>query len=60
VFFISNGEREFSLRNAAKDTLVVASGIDVETEPHASISIRDGALTGSDVDLQPSQWWGGY
>jgi hypothetical protein len=57
-FFMSDGEREFSIRNSSKYTLVVVSGINIEAETHASVSIRDGALEGSDVEMQPSQWRG--
>jgi hypothetical protein len=58
VFFMSDGEREFSIRNAASYTLVVATGVSVETGEHAAITVRDGAVTGDDVQMQPSQWRG--
>lgn len=58
VFLMSDGEREFSIRNSARYTLIVVSGVNVDTGTHASISTRDGALTGDDVEMQPIQWRG--
>lgn len=58
VFFMSDGEREFSIKNDDRYTLVVVSGIDVEAGTHASLTVRDGGLVGTDVDLQTSQWRG--
>lgn len=58
VFFMSDGEREFSIRNAADYTLVVVTGVNVSAETHIGVMIRDGALSGADVEMQPSQWRG--
>lgn len=58
VFFMSDGEREFSIRNSAKYTLVVVTGVNVVDGSHAAISIRDGAVVGDSVQMQPSQWRG--
>lgn len=58
VFFMSEGERQFSIRNSALYTLVVVSGIDLATASHGSISVRDGAVAGKDVELRPTQWRG--
>lgn len=58
VFFMSDGEREFSIHNSARYTLIVVSGVDVDAGTNASISTRDGALTGDDVEMRPSQWRG--
>lgn len=58
VFFMSDGERQFSVRHADLYTLVVVSGIDLTAGTHAAVSVRDGAVEGDDVELRPSQWRG--
>lgn len=58
VFFMSEGEREFSVRNAAKYTLLVVSGIDLGSQTFQALTTRDGAVAGDGVQLMPSQWRG--
>lgn len=58
VFFMSSGEREFSIRNAERYTLVVVSGISLKDESHQAVAVRDGAVEGNDVTMAPSQWRG--
>ncbi|PVG82106.1 hypothetical protein DDE18_15620 [Nocardioides gansuensis] len=58
VFFMSDGEREFSRRYQDRYTLVVVSGIDVTAGSHTTLTVRDGALDGDDVEMKVSQWRG--
>lgn len=58
VFFMSDGEREFSIRHADKYTLVVVSGISLADRSHESVVVRDGAVVGDDLTMTPSQWRG--
>jgi hypothetical protein len=58
TFFMSDGERNFSLRHAPRYTLVVVSGIDVTALSHVQVTIRDGAVDGRAFDLHPTQWRG--
>jgi hypothetical protein len=58
VFFMSEGERLFSIRNSAKYSLVVVAGIDVDAGTYTTLMTRDGALAGDGVDLRPTQWRG--
>lgn len=58
VFFMSDGERQFSRRHHGRYTLVVVSGIDVASGSHTALTVRDGALDGEDVDMTVSQWRG--
>lgn len=57
VFFISEGERQFSHAHAARYTLVVVYDIDLEGSRHR-VAVHDGAVGGDDVRLQPTQWAG--
>ena len=58
VFFISEGERLFSMRNALKYSLIVVSGINLKDGSHGRVVFRDGAVNGSDFDLRTTQWRG--
>jgi hypothetical protein len=58
VFFMSDGEREFSFRNRTLYTLIVVAGIDVAAATHTSVIFRDGAVEGDGVTLRPNQWRG--
>ena len=58
IFFMSDGERRFSITNALRYTLIVVSGIDVRKGTHGFVTERDGAVAGADVELRASQWRG--
>lgn len=58
VFFMSDGERRFSIANTTRYTLIVVSGINVRRGTHGLVTERDGALIGPDLDLRTSQWRG--
>jgi hypothetical protein len=58
LFFMSEGERKFSLRQASRYTLLVVVGIDLRNGIHASIIRRDGEVGGADVELETAQWRG--
>ncbi|MCM3533987.1 DUF3883 domain-containing protein [Cellulosimicrobium funkei] len=58
VFFLSEGERVFSVRNAEKYSLLVVAGIDVEARTHASVTRSDGAVSIHAAHLEPVQWRG--
>lgn len=58
AFFMSEGERQFSIRNADLYTLIVVSGIDLVAGSHAMESIVDGAVHGDGFELAPTQWRG--
>lgn len=58
IFFMSEGERQFSLRNAARYTLFVVSGINLGKRTHSHETTREGAVEGDGFELRPSQWRG--
>jgi hypothetical protein len=58
LFFMSEGERKFSLREGSRYTLLVVVGIDLRNGTHASIVPRDGEVGGADVELETAQWRG--
>lgn len=58
VFFMSEGERAFSCRNADRYRLHVVVGIDLKTETHASIEVRGGGLQRDDCGFRATQWRG--
>lgn len=55
---MSDCEREFSRRHEDRYTIVVVSGIDVTARTHTTLTVRDGALDGDDVEMKVSQWRG--
>ena len=58
LFFMSEGERKFSLRQASRYTLLVVVGIDLRNATCGSIVRRDGEVGGADVGLETAQWRG--
>lgn len=58
LFFMSEGERKFSFREASRYTLLVVVGIDLRNGIHASIVRRDGEVGGADVELETALWRG--
>lgn len=57
-FWMSEGERLFSIEESARYLLIVVAGIDLTGEHAAVIHVRPGAVEGSDFELAPSQWRG--
>lgn len=57
-FFISEGERLFSIRESKRYTLVVVVGIELEAKTHARVWYHDGAVGDDAVRLEPRQWIG--
>jgi hypothetical protein len=57
TFFISEGERQFSLVEATRFTLVVVWGVNLRTSD-CQISTSDGAVELPNVDLTPRQFQG--
>lgn len=58
VFWLTEGERKFSLANADRYELFVIAGIDLETAGAHLLHRRTGAVEGDGVTLEPSQWRG--
>lgn len=58
VFFMSDGERRFSMANADKYTLFIVSGINLKAGTHSQVSKRNGPVDGEDFELRPHQWRG--
>jgi hypothetical protein len=58
LFFMSDGERRFSLSNASRYTLVVVSGIDLAERRHGGLLQHDGAVDGPSFELSAHQWRG--
>jgi hypothetical protein len=58
LFFMSEGERKFSRREASRYTLLVVVGIDLRNGTHGSIVRHDGEVGGVDVKLETAQWRG--
>jgi hypothetical protein len=56
-FFMSEGERLFSHDHAADYTLLIVYAVDTE-ERAGRVLMRDGAVGGDDLVLQPVQWEG--
>ena len=58
VFFLSEGERQFSMKYSHIYTIVVVSGINLLSKTHTIISIHDGGVEESHFVLRPRQWRG--
>lgn len=58
AFFISEGERKFSLAHAERYVLIVISGIDSMNQTHGAVTVRQGAVDGPGFELEPRQWRG--
>lgn len=58
VFLMSEGERSFSVRNAPLYTLVVVTGVDLQSDSHVDVVVHDGEVAGSMFSLRPTQWRG--
>ncbi|MCW2501679.1 MAG: hypothetical protein JWN87_3355, partial [Frankiales bacterium] len=56
VFFMSEGEREFSVRHATRYELLVVTGIDLVQEEFLEIHRRSGGVSFEVAELKPSQW----
>jgi hypothetical protein len=57
VFWMSEGERRFSVANSARYLLVVVSGVDLAGVSRPTVRVRPGAI--DDVAfMEPSQWRG--
>jgi hypothetical protein len=59
VFFLSEGERRFSILNADRYTLMVVSGINLASITHGNVRLHDGAIAdGPEFELHTTQWHG--
>jgi hypothetical protein len=58
LFWMSEGERQFSIREAHRYQLVVIVGIDLKAVSHSNIVVHSGAVGGPQINLQASQWRG--
>jgi hypothetical protein len=58
TFFLSEGERKFSEREAARYTFLVVVGINLKGSSHAAIEQRVGAVNGFMAVLEPYKWTG--
>ncbi|KYJ97042.1 DUF3883 domain-containing protein [Microbacterium sp. CH1] len=58
VFWLTEGERKFSIANADRYELFVIAGIDLATPGAYRLHRRKGAVHGDGVTLEPSQWRG--
>jgi Domain of unknown function (DUF3883) len=56
VFFLSEGEREFSVHNGGRYRLFIICAVDLASEAHGSVHKHDGAIDATVADLKPSQW----
>lgn len=56
LFFLTEGERKFSIREAPRYTMAVVSGIDIAAGSHTTITRQDGAV--DKQILEPTQWRG--
>jgi len=55
-FFLSEGERLFSERNADRYSLVAVTGIDIARNRHSSVTSWDGPVESPRFVLRPAQW----
>jgi hypothetical protein len=58
VFFLSEGERQFSIKYSHLYTIIVVSGINLLLKTHEKISTYNGAVQERDFVLRPRQWRG--
>ena len=58
VFFLSEGQRKFSVANASEYSLLVVSGINVKADTHTQLTWHDGEVTVSNADLETEKWRG--
>lgn len=58
VFFLSEGERKFSCRNAERYRLEVVTGVDLHVQAHQTVHTRHGAVEPEEYGLKPTQWRG--
>ncbi len=58
VFWLTEGERKFSIANADRYELFVIAGIDLGAPDAHRVHRRKGAVDGEGVTLEPSQWRG--
>jgi hypothetical protein len=56
VFFMSEGEREFSERHAVRYELLVVTGIDLASKDFLEVHRRQGAVGPAIAEMKPSQW----
>jgi hypothetical protein len=56
VFFLSEGERQFSIRNESRYRLLVVTGIDLKAGKHGDIEAISGEIDISRASLKPTQW----
>jgi hypothetical protein len=56
VFFMSEGEREFSERHESRYELLVVCGIDLTDQTFLGIHRRTGAVGPEVAEMKPSQW----
>ena len=57
-FWMSEGERQFSIANADAYLLIIVSSINLKDETSFSLRVNEGAVDGDLFDLAPSQWRG--
>jgi hypothetical protein len=57
TFFLSETERRFAQHHTERYYLVVVTSVDVTSES-GDVHWREGALSGTDIHLQPYQWKG--
>lgn len=58
IFFLSEGERRFSITNSDRYSLLAITGIDILAETYAACHLRAGAISESSAQLSPTQWRG--
>lgn len=58
VFWMTEGERQFSIREAQRYLLMVVSGIDLTGLGGHELHVRAGGVVGDGVAMEPSQWRG--
>lgn len=58
LFFLSEGERQFSMKYSHLYSIVIVSGIDLEKGTHSSVAIHDGAIDERNFNIRPRQWRG--
>ncbi len=57
-FWMSEGERQFSIANAEAYLLIVVSSINLKDDSSFVLRTNEGAVDGDLFDLAPSQWRG--
>lgn len=55
LFFMSDGEREFPIRNASKYQFFVVAGIDLQQKTHVEVHRRHGAIADTAASMKASQ-----